>query len=131
MLGQKKPTNNFKFKNCLFSAKKSKKEKYAYSSCGIRFDSAGLLSFIITLLEMLWLWLGVDSTLSSDVDNRKNKFLVVGEGLTFGINEICGSAEKKFSINFSETSKEFCLSLHYNVYYISLFDYLFVNGKEI
>ena len=53
MLGQKKPTNNFKFKNCLFSAKKSKKEKYAYSSCGIRFDSAGLLSFIITLLEML------------------------------------------------------------------------------
>ena len=53
MLGQKKPINNFKFKNCLFSAKKSKKEKYAYSSCGIRFDSAGLLSFIITLLEML------------------------------------------------------------------------------
>ena len=38
------PTNNFKFKNCLFGAtnivKNSDKEKYVYRGYGITFDSA-------------------------------------------------------------------------------------------
>ena len=41
----KNPTNNLKFKNCLFGAtniaKNIDKEKYVYSGCGITFDSAG------------------------------------------------------------------------------------------
>ena len=41
----KNPTNNFKFKNCLFGAtsavKNSDKEKYVYSGYGKAFDSAG------------------------------------------------------------------------------------------
>ena len=37
------------------------------------------------------------------------------------------TAEKMCSINFTETNKWFCLSLHYNGANI----YLFVNGKEI
>ena len=40
------PTNNLKYKNCLFGAtsvvKNSDKEKYVYSGYGITFDSAGL-----------------------------------------------------------------------------------------
>ena len=44
------PTNNFKFKNCLFGAtiivKNSDKEKHVYSGWGITFDSAGSWSFI-------------------------------------------------------------------------------------
>ena len=39
------PTNNFKFKNCLFGVaslvKNSDKERYVYSGYGITFDSAG------------------------------------------------------------------------------------------
>ena len=39
------PTNNFKFKNCLFGAanvaQNSDEEKYVYSGYGITFDSAG------------------------------------------------------------------------------------------
>ena len=39
------PTNNFKFKNCLFGAtnivKNRDKENYVYSGYGITFDSAG------------------------------------------------------------------------------------------
>ena len=39
------PTNNFKFKNCLFGAttvlKNSDNEKYVYSGYGITFDSEG------------------------------------------------------------------------------------------
>ena len=37
------------------------------------------------------------------------------------------SAEKMYSINFTEHNKKFCLSLHYNW----ANSYLFVNGKEI
>ena len=39
------PTNNFKFKNCLFGAtsivKNIDKEKFVYNEYGITFDSAG------------------------------------------------------------------------------------------
>ena len=37
------------------------------------------------------------------------------------------SADKMYSINFTEHNKKFCLSLHYN----GANSYLFVNGKEI
>ena len=43
------PSNNFKFKNCLFGAtnvvKNRNKEKYVYSGYGIIFDRAGSWSF--------------------------------------------------------------------------------------
>ena len=37
------------------------------------------------------------------------------------------SAEKMYSINFTEKNKKFCLSLHYN----KENSYLFVNGTQI
>ena len=37
------------------------------------------------------------------------------------------TAEKMYSINFTENNKKFCLSLHYN----GANSYLFVNGTEI
>ena len=52
---------------------------------------------------------------------------MLGEGPTFGINGSFGSPEKKFYINLSKASTNFCLSLHYN----HNINYLFVNGKEI
>ena len=57
-------------------------------------------------------------------DNRRNNFLVQGEGSTFGINGSFGSPEKKFSINFSKASTKFCLSLPDS-------SYLFVNERGI
>ena len=51
------PTNNFKFKNCLFGAttivKNNDKEKYVYNRYGITFDSAVHPVLIMTLLEIL------------------------------------------------------------------------------
>ena len=64
---------------------------------------------------------------SSHADNRKNNFLILGQGATFWINGKFGSPEKKFSINFTKANTKFCLSLHYNVDN----SYLFVNGKWI
>ena len=100
----KNPTNNFKFKNCLFGAtnivKNSDKEKYVYSGYGITFDSGGSWSFDNGTARNVIIF-GVDSSSSSHVDNRKNNFLILGLGPTYGINGKFGSAEKTFSTEFT------------------------------
>ena len=124
------PTNNFKFKNCLFGAasivKSSDKEKYVYIGYEITLDSSGSWSFDNNTARNFIIF-GVDNSSSSHADNHKNNFLVLGEGPTFGINGSFGSPEKKFNVNFSKANTKFCLSLHYNADH----SYLFVNGKQI
>ena len=124
------PTNNFKFKNCLFGAtniaKNSDKEKFVYSGYGIKFDSAGLWSFDNDFARNVMIF-GLDNCSSSHSDNHKNDFLILSEGPTYGIGGSFGSPEKKFSINFTKANTKFYLSLHYNADN----SYLFVNGKEI
>ena len=72
------PTNNFKFKNCLFGTtnivKNSDKEKYVYSGYGITFDSGGSWSFDNDTVRNV-IFFVVDSSSSSHADNRKNNFL--------------------------------------------------------
>ena len=70
---------------------------------------------------------GVDNSSSSHPDNRKNNFLILGKGPTYGINGSFRSPENKFNINFAKANTKFCLSLHYD----GDNSYLFVNGKEI
>ena len=50
---------------------------------------------------------------SRKIDNRKKDILIVGKGLTQGLDHT-PSAEKIHSINFTENNKKFCLSWHYN-----------------
>ena len=92
------PTNNVKLKNCLFGAanrlKNSDKEKYVYSGYGITFDSAGSWSFDNEFARNVIIF-GADNSLSSHSDNRKNNFLMLGEGPTYGINGSFLSREKK------------------------------------
>ena len=52
---------------------------------------------------------------------------MLGKGTILVINGSFGSAENKFSINFSKANTKLSLSLHYNADN----SYLFVNGKEI
>ena len=80
-----------------------------YSGYQITFDSAGSWSFNNDFARDLII-LGFDNSSSSHADNRKNKFLVLREG----VNGSFGSPEKKFSINFSKSNTKFCLNLHYN-----------------
>ena len=63
---------------------------------------------------------------STKIDNRKKDILILGKGPTQGLEHTL-SAEKMYSINFTEKNKKFCLSLHYN----KENSYLFVNGTEI
>ena len=64
---------------------------------------------------------------SVHVDNKKQDILILGQGPTQELDGTTLTAEKFYSINFTENNKKFCLSLHYN----SDNSYLFVNGKEI
>ena len=59
------------------------------------------------------IFLGVDMSLSSKIDNRKKDILTLGKGPTQGLEHTL-SAEKLYSINFTKKNTKFCLSLHYN-----------------
>ena len=63
---------------------------------------------------------------SIHIDNKKKEILILGRGPTQGLKSTL-TAEKMYSINFTEKNKKFCLSLHYN----GANSYLFVNGTEI
>ena len=64
---------------------------------------------------------------SVHVDNKKEHILILGKGPTQGLDGTTLTAEKLYSINFTENNKKFCFSLHYN----GANSYLFVNGTEI
>ena len=86
----------------------------------MRFGGAGSWSFDNDTARKVLIF-GVDNRSSSYVENRKNNFLVLGEGPTFRINGSFGSPEKNVSINFSKANTKLCLSLHYNADNIYLF----------
>ena len=92
--------------------KNSDKEKWVYSGYGIAFYEVGSWNFGNNISKNV-VSFGVDNSLSSHGNNRKNNVLVPGEGPACGINGSFGSPEKKFSINFSKENTKFCLSSHY------------------
>ena len=62
----------------------------------------------------------------TNIDNRKKDILILCLGPTQGLEHTL-SAEKMYSVNFTESNIYCCLSLHYN----GANSYLFVNGTEI
>ena len=116
--------------NCLFGAVKLTKnadiDKYGYSGYGIGFDRHGSFSCPGTGLGRNVTIFGVDMSSSTKVDNKKKDILILGKSPTQGLEHTL-SAEKMYSINFTEYNKKFCLSLHY----IKKKNYLFVNDTEI
>ena len=101
-------------------------DKYGYSGYVIGFDRHGSFSFPGTGLGWNVIIFGVDMSSSTNIDNKKKDILILGKGPTQGLEHTL-SAEKMYSINFTENIKKFCLSLHYN----KENSYLFVNGTEI
>ena len=63
---------------------------------------------------------------TTKIDNKKKDILILVKGPTQELEHTL-SAEKIYSINFTEHNKKFCLSLYYN----GANSYLFVNGTEI
>ena len=122
---------DFTLENCLFGAVKITKttdvDKYKYSGYGIGFDGRGVFTHPTGSFDDNAIIFGVDMSSSVHIDNKGKDILILGKGPTQGLGEHSLTAEKMYSINFSETRKKFCLSVHYN----GGNSYLFVNGAEI
>ena len=122
--------SNPRLQNCLFGAitltKNADIDKYGYSSYGIGFHRKGSFSFSSGGYGQNVIIFRVDRSSSIHIDNKKEDIKILGRGPTQGLASTL-TAEKMYSINFTEKNKKFCLSLHYN----GANSYLFVNGTEI
>ena len=116
--------------NCLFGAVSLTKhpdlDEHKYFGYGIEFDRKEKFS-IGNGFGRNCIIFGVDMSSSVHVDHKKQDMLILGEGPTQGLDGTTLTAEKKYSMNFTENNKKFCSSLHYN----GANSYLFVNGTEI
>ena len=70
---------------------------------------------------------GVDMSSSVHIDNRGKDILILGKGLTQGIDGTTFTAEAKYPINFTQSGERFVLSLHYN----GSSSLLFVNATKV
>ena len=102
-------------KSCLFGAvtltKNTDIEKQGYSGFVIGFDRRSSFSFSGVGFGQNVLIFGVDMRSSSHIDNKKKDILVLGKGPTQGLEHTL-TAEKMYSIKFTATNKNFCLSFH-------------------
>ena len=114
---------------CLIGAlsftKNSDIDMYKYSGYSIGFDRKATFSFGNGFGRNVIIF-GVDMSSPSYIDNKKKNILSLGTGPRQGLEHTL-TAEKLYSINFTENNKKFCLSLHYN----GGNSYLFVNSAEI
>ena len=103
-------TNNFKFKNCLFGAtsivKSIDKEKYVYSGYRTTIGNSGSWSFDNNTPRNVIIF-GVDNSSSSQSDNLKNDFLILGECLTFEIMEALIYQRKKLALILVKQTQNF------------------------
>ena len=76
------------------SVRNTIKSKFTYNGRGIAFDGESSWSFGYDFARNIVIF-SVDNSSSSHNDNRKNNFLVLGEGPTQGINDSTGAAGKK------------------------------------
>ena len=122
---------DFTLKNYLFGSVKLIKnadvEKYKYSGYGIRFNSQLYFSLPDNTMERNVITFGANMNSSVHIDNKGRYILILGEGLKQGLDDTTLAAETKYSFNFTQSDRNFCLSLHYN----GSNSFLFVNATKI
>ena len=114
---------------CLFGAvkliKHADNDQYKYSGYGIRFNRKGSSSIGNEVGRNVIIF-GVDMSSSPHFDNKKKYILILGKGLTQGLEHTL-TAKKLHSVTFTKENTKFCSSFHYN----GANSYLLVNGTEI
>ena len=122
--------DRFTIQNALFGAvkiiKNADTSKYKCKGYGICFDEGGMFSKGNINNGRNVLIFGVHESSLVHASNKANNIYVMGDVFVQGINDTTLCAEKVYSQNFSQASKKFVLSLHYN----GGNSYLFVNGTE-
>ena len=122
--------DTFTIQNALYGAmeitKNSGASKYACKGFGICFDEGGTFSKENINNRRNLLIFGVHESSLLHANNKANNIYVMGDLFVQGINDTTLYAEKVYSQNFTQASKQFVLSLHYN----GDDSYLFVNSKQ-
>ena len=117
---------NFTLDNCLFGSIKLTKnadpDKYKYSSYGIGFDSRSLFSFTDGSMGKNFINYALYISSSVQANNKNRNILILGKGQTKGLGNTSPATEAEYSINFTQSNRNFKLSLHYNG------SFLFVNA---
>ena len=120
----------FTIQNALFGAmeitKNADTSNYKYKGYGVCFDEGGSFSIGNINNGRNVLIVGVDESSVIHSNNKANNIYVMGGGIVHGINDTTLYVEKIYSQNFTQPSKNFILSLHYN----GDDSYLFLNGKQ-
>ena len=89
-------------------------DKYKCSGYGIGVDSRSEVSLPDGSMSKDAIIFGVDMSSCVHIDNKKIYFLILGKGETQGLDNTTLSTEAQYSIKFSRSMRNFCLSLHYN-----------------
>ena len=122
--------NTFTVQNALFGAmeitKNADTSKYNCKGYGISFDEGGVFSEGSVNNGRNVIIFGVHENSVIHSNNKTNNIYIMGKGYVQGINDTTLYADKIYSQNFTQPSKKFVLSLHYN----RNDSYLFVNGKQ-
>ena len=122
---------DFTLKECLFGAVKLNKNadtnKHKYTNYGIGFDSCSYFSLPGRSMGKNVIIFGVDMSSTLHIDNKEKDILLLGDGLTQGLDGTTFTAEAKYSINLTKSNRKFCLSLYYN----ESNSFLFVNAIEM
>ena len=100
--------------------------KYKYKGYDICFDESRLFSIGNINNGRNIIIFGVHENSVIHANNKANNIFVMGDAFVQGINHTTLYAKKMYSQNFTQPSKNFILSLHYN----GDNSYLFVNGKQ-
>ena len=112
----KKLLTSFLLVNCLFGSVKltnnADPDKYKYTDT--RFDSRSEFLFTDESYRKNVIIFGADMSLSVHVDNKRKDILLLGKGLTQGLNDTTLTVGSNYPINFTQSRKRFVLSLHYN-----------------
>ena len=123
--------SDFALSNCFFlSAKRTKNvdlDQLKYIGYGIGFDYHSEFLFADETFGKMVITFGADMSSSVHVDNKGKCFLILGEGPIQGLDDTTLTAEAKYPINFTQSSKRFVLSLHYN----GSNSFLFVNATKV
>ena len=121
----------FAIVSCLFGGVKLTKnadpDNYVYSGYGIEFDTKIEYSLPDDSEGKIFITFGADISALLHVDNKGKDILIIGKGITQGLNNTTLVAETLYSTNFTRSGIKFSLSLHYN----GTNHFLFINATKI
>ena len=117
---------------CLFGVVKITnnvdKSKYKYSGYDIGFDSHSEFSLPDGgSVGKNVIFSGADMSSSVHIDNKGKDILILGKSPTRGLDRTTFTAEAKYSVDFTQSNRKFCLSLHYKWNN----SFLFLNATKI